>query len=85
MCFFDVIRQRAIFIEDSSDLLGEFLEVGRPWIHRGQLGQSLVNGFQLLVTCQTTPGKRLACAAIDRIADRQAELCFNFETFSITS
>jgi hypothetical protein len=85
MGFLGVVGQGEIFIEGSFDLLGELSEVGRLWTNCRQLCQSLVNGFQLLVTSQTTPGKRFACAAVDRIPDRHAELFFNLVPFRILS
>jgi hypothetical protein len=85
MCFFDVVGQCAIFVECTPDLLGELLEIGGLWIHSDQLGQSLVDGFQLLVTCQTTPRKGFARAAVDRIPDGHAELFFNLVAFGILS
>jgi len=80
MSFFDVFGQSAIFSEGSFDLLGELWDVGRLWANGRQLSQSLVDRFQLLITCQTAPGKWFAGAAIDRIADGPAELFFNLVT-----
>jgi hypothetical protein len=82
---FDILGQRAIFLQCVFDLLGKLLQVSRIWIHADQLGQGLVNGFQLLVTRQTTPRKWFAGAAVDHIANGHAELFFNLVAFRILS
>jgi hypothetical protein len=93
MGFFDVVGQCTIFVECTPDLIRELFEVGGRWIHGGQLGQSLVDGFQLLITCQTPPRrppfyrgiKGFASVAVDRISDGHAELLFDLVAFGVKS
>jgi hypothetical protein len=85
MRLLDVFGQCTIFVECTPDLLGKLFEVGRFWVHTGHLGQNLVDGFQLLEACQTTPIKGFAGAAVDRIANGHAALLFDLVSLRILS
>ena len=83
MSFGQVVSFVSVFLEGTLDLELQALEI-TAFIQRfWQSRQGLLNSFQLLISHQPAPVKRLAAAAVHRIPNSLAAVLFKLLEFSL--
>ena len=80
----DILSLSSVFLQSPMHLLSQTKQIADFFRLFCTPRQCCSNCFQLLITCQATPVKRLAAIAIHSIPDRLANLCLDLSQLVVS-